>query len=77
VSKGKAYVSLDKERYPDFLTALHIAEILNISRRRAYEIMDYTDFPLVRIGRTKRVGREAFCVWIGNHTNDVKFQSYA
>lgn len=49
--------------YPLILKADHIAEILGCSKRIAYEIMEGDDFPLVRMGRLKRVGREAFFRW--------------
>ncbi len=48
---------MTREDYPLILKAEHVAEILGISKRKAYEVMDYTNFPLVRIGRSKRVGR--------------------
>lgn len=47
-----------------FLKASDIAEILNCSQRMAYEIMAYKDFPLVKIGRMKRVGRNDFFQWL-------------
>lgn len=53
----------DKEDYPLILKAEHIAEIIGCSKRIAYEIMEQKDFPLVRMGRLKRVGREAFFEW--------------
>ncbi|MFC0188203.1 helix-turn-helix domain-containing protein [Fictibacillus aquaticus] len=46
------------------LDSRHVAEILKISRRVAYEVMEYKDFPLVRVGRQKRVSREAFFNWL-------------
>jgi excisionase family DNA binding protein len=61
---------MTREEYPLILKAEHVAEILGISKRKAYEVMDYTDFPLVRLGRSKRVGRDAFFKWI--ETQEVK-----
>ncbi|WP_238458156.1 helix-turn-helix domain-containing protein [Alkalihalobacterium alkalinitrilicum] len=55
--------------YPYILTATHISEIMGISKRVAYEIMDYKDFPLIRIGRTKRVKRESFFRWLEQQEN--------
>ena len=43
------------EDYPVILTAEHIAEILMVSKPTAYELMEQTSFPLIRIGRSKRV----------------------
>ena len=62
---------MTREDYPLILKAEHVAEILQISKRRAYEVMDYTDFPLVRVGRSKRVGRDAFFRWIDSHEREV------
>lgn len=52
------------EDYPLVLTAEHVAEILGISKRHAYEIMERRDFPLIRVGRLKRVTRDAFFAWL-------------
>jgi excisionase family DNA binding protein len=51
---------------PNILTAKEIAEILQVSRRKAYEIMELKSFPLVRIGRSKRVSKEKFFEWISH-----------
>jgi hypothetical protein len=52
------------EDYPLILHAAHLAEIIGVSKRVAYEIMDRSGFPLIRIGRCKRVTREAFFRWL-------------
>ncbi|MCM3761837.1 helix-turn-helix domain-containing protein [Alkalihalobacillus oceani] len=57
-----------KSDYPLILKAEHISEIIGCSKRVAYEVMDRADFPLVRMGRLKRVEREAFFEWIGSQT---------
>jgi excisionase family DNA binding protein len=49
---------------PLILKVEQIAEIMGVSKRRAYEIMDLKSFPLMRIGRSKRVSREAFFQWL-------------
>lgn len=51
-------------QYPLVLTAKHVAEILDISLRVAYEIMESKDFPVIRIGRNKKVSRKAFFEWL-------------
>ncbi|SDY22280.1 helix-turn-helix domain-containing protein [Thermoactinomyces sp. DSM 45892] len=55
---------MQPESYPMILTVEHVAEILEVSKRKAYEVMEYRDFPLIRLGRTKRVEREAFFQWV-------------
>lgn len=52
------------EDYPFILTAVHIAEILTISKPTAYELMEQTSFPLIRIGRNKRVRKDEFFNWL-------------
>lgn len=50
--------------YPTVLRAKEVAEILGVSERRAYEIMDLKGFPLIRIGRSKRVNQQSFFKWL-------------
>lgn len=55
--------------YPLILNAEHIAEIMGVSKRIAYELMEYQGFPLVRVGRLKRVNRDAFFTWLEQKAN--------
>ncbi|MFJ7932950.1 helix-turn-helix domain-containing protein [Sporosarcina sp. NPDC096371] len=57
----------DIDSYPIVLTAVDISEILQISKPSAYELMKRTDFPLIKIGRCKRVLRDQFYLWLSNH----------
>lgn len=54
----------DSKQYPIILEVKHIQEILGIGKRRAYELMDLKDFPLIKLGRTKRVQRDQFFKWL-------------
>lgn len=56
--------SKDISDYPITLTAVDISEILKISKPSAYELMEQSDFPLIRIGRCKRVLRDEFFLWL-------------
>jgi excisionase family DNA binding protein len=56
------------EDYPLILTAKEISEILKVSKPTAYEIMNQVNFPLIRIGRTKRVFRNDFFNWLQRDT---------
>lgn len=56
--------------FPMVLTATDISEILKISKPSAYELMKRDDFPLIKIGRCKRVLKEQFFVWLNTNTND-------
>ena len=53
-----------KNDYPMVLTAVHIAEILMISKPTAYELMEQVPFPLIRVGRSKRVLKDKFFDWL-------------
>jgi predicted DNA-binding transcriptional regulator AlpA len=55
---------MERKDYPILLTAVEISQILGVSKRVAYEIMDTTDFPLIKIRRSKRVNREDFFNWL-------------
>ncbi|MGM0836745.1 MAG: helix-turn-helix domain-containing protein [Bacillota bacterium] len=50
--------------YPIVLSAKDISEILQISKPTAYELMNHSDFPVIKIGRCKRVLRDEFFKWI-------------
>lgn len=54
------------ESYPLVLTAKEISLILKISKPSVYEIMKNVDFPLIKIGRCKRVLRDEFFRWLMN-----------
>lgn len=54
----------------ELLTAEDIAEIIGISKRVAYEIMDESDFPLIRIRRYKRVLKSDFFEWVRKNRVD-------
>lgn len=56
--------------YPLILTAADLSEIMKVSKRTAYEMMKNSDFPLIRIGRCKRVEREGFFSWLQNQTSN-------
>ena len=62
---GIIKMAKQKEDYPLVMNAAHIQEILGVGKRKAYEIMDETDFPLVRLGKKhKRVNRDDFFNWL-------------
>jgi excisionase family DNA binding protein len=69
-SVSKVSENLDNSGYPTILTADHVAEILGISLRMGYELMERKDFPLIRIGRLKRVNRDEFFKWLNQSKSD-------
>lgn len=60
---------MNREQYPLVLTVKEVSEILGVGKIRAYEIMDTDGFPLVKLGRSKRVPREKFFEWLDNQAS--------
>lgn len=56
------------EDFPLILDAKNIADTLGISLRGAYYLMDDTSFPLLKLGRCKRVNRDDFFNWLEQQT---------
>jgi excisionase family DNA binding protein len=54
------------EDLPIILNVEDIAEVLGISKQSAYELMKQKGFPVIKIGRLKRVNRDAFSRWMEN-----------
>ncbi|HDR7703073.1 TPA: helix-turn-helix domain-containing protein [Bacillus thuringiensis] len=52
------------KQLPFALKAEDIREFLNISRSAAYALMKREDFPLIVIGKSKRVKAEDFLKWV-------------
>ncbi|WP_042348178.1 helix-turn-helix domain-containing protein [Bacillus massiliigorillae] len=59
------------EEYPLVLTAAHLAEILCVSKPTAYEYMEQESFPIIRIGRSKRVLKTKFFDWLAQQQNQA------
>lgn len=47
-----------------------IRTILNIGRRKAYELCNSGEFKIVRIGRTIRISKLSFDEWLDDITNN-------
>ncbi len=47
-----------------------IRSILNIGRRKAYELCNSREFKIVRIGRTIRISKRSFDEWLDNITDN-------
>ncbi|OHR73961.1 excisionase [Bacillus sp. HMSC76G11] len=60
---------ITKENYPMVMTAKQVAEVLGVSLRIAYEVMDREDFPLIPIFRHKKVNRDSFFKWLESQGN--------
>lgn len=53
---------MDTEVY----TVKDIQEILNIGKNTAYQLINSNPFPVIRIGKTYRIPKEAFDRWLNN-----------
>ena len=53
----------------NYLTVADVKNYLNISQAAAYELTHRADFPVVRIGGSIRVPRDAFLAWVQLRTH--------
>lgn len=53
-----------KQDYPLVMKPQHVAEVMGVSKRVAYDVMELPGFPLIRIRKIKMVAREAFFLWL-------------
>lgn len=60
--KRNEYTTL--EQLPVFLNADQVAEVLGISRAKAYQLMHAEAFPKIQIGKRMVVRKEHFIAWI-------------
>lgn len=63
-TKGENAEESKEKSYPEYLTGKHVSEFLGISYRYAYELMERKDFPLIRVGKSKRVNKHEFFDWV-------------
>ena len=59
------------ENHVDLLNADDVAEILNISRNKAYEILHRADCPTIYLGRLMFVKREDLLLWLDSQRRCV------
>lgn len=62
---------MEKKDFPILMTADEVSTILGVSKRVAYELMDETGFPLIRIRRSKYVNREDFFGWLDQRKSQI------
>lgn len=60
----KKQKSIMAENLPLVLTVQEVARYLRIGKSLAYELTKRKDFPALWIGRTVRVHRDAFMLWL-------------
>ena len=57
------------ETMPDVMDARQLAVVLRISKAGAYNLLNSTDFPTLRIGGRKLVMMQDLLEWLRSHTN--------
>lgn len=58
-----------REQLSLVLTVDDVQRLLRISRAKAYELTHISSFPVLRIGRTIRIPRDPFLVWLSTREN--------
>ena len=48
----------------ELITVIEMAEILKISRSKAYSLIKQVGFPIIRIGKCVRIPRKAMLQWL-------------
>ena len=57
------------ETMPDVMDAKQLAAALQISKAGAYNLLNSSDFPTLRIGGRKLVMKNELLGWLRSHTN--------
>ena len=57
------------ETMPDVMDAKQLAKALQISKAGAYNLLNESDFPTLRIGGRKFVMKSELILWLKSHTN--------
>ncbi len=65
ISEAGSYSSQAKREVKTY-SVQDIAEILRISRSKAYELCLNPEFKVIRLGRTIRISKQSFDEWLNN-----------
>ena len=57
------------ENLPDVMDAKQLADVLHISKAGAYNLLNSSDFPTLRIGGRKLVMKQDLLEWLRSHSN--------
>ncbi len=57
------------ENMPDVMDAKQLATVLHLSKSGAYNLLNDTDFPTLKIGGRKMVMKQDLIAWLKQHTN--------
>ena len=67
--KGDTMSKEPFEAMPDVMDAKQLAEVLQISKAGAYNLLSSPDFPTLRIGGRNLVMKNELVEWLKNRTN--------
>ena len=59
------------EDMPDVMDARQLAQLLQISRAGAYNLLNSEDFPTLRIGKRKLVMKDDLIRWLKSRTHHI------
>ncbi len=57
------------EELPDVMNVKQLAAALHLSRAGAYNLLNSSDFPTLKVGGRKLVMKNDLLEWLKNHTN--------
>ena len=57
------------EELPDVMNVKQLAAVLHLSRAGAYNLLNSSDFPTLKVGGRKLVMKNDLLEWLKNHTN--------
>lgn len=55
----------------DILKVLDIQKFLDISRSKAYQIVNSSGFPIIRLGNSIRIEKKEFLTWLDTQKNTI------
>lgn len=64
-----AAVVKDLQDLPVVLTMKQVQDLLGISKLKTYELAHKEGFPVVRLGRSLRVPRDRFVMWLNEQAD--------
>jgi hypothetical protein len=67
---GMKRKQLKIEDLPEILSTKHFQEVLEMSRRGAYDFMENPPFHVARVERLYKVSKRVFLEWLEGESND-------
>jgi len=59
------------DNLPTMLNVNDVADILDLSKTKVYELMNSNEFPTLRIGKRMMVSKEQFVNWINRKSGEM------